>query len=550
VTAAASPASTPSRARIAALSIAFALGFAVLGARAVQIALFRPVDQASAAARSAAESAPARADILDRNGELLATSLVTHSLYADPRAVWDARETAIALRRVFPEMDLAQLEDRLSGDGQFVWIRRNLTPRQRQAVFELGQPGLGFVEEDRRFYPRGTLAAHALGWVDRDGKGVAGVERGLETAITADGGATPVRLSIDARVQHVAESELAAMAIDQQAISGVAAVSDIATGELVAIASWPTFNPNAPGAAPVENRANHASQSRYEMGSTFKIFAVAMGLEHGVITPDTVYDARQPLRIGRQVIRDFHAQNRAMTIEEILSHSSNIGTSKIAFDVGPERQQAFLRKLGLMDRPVMELRDTIAPGLPRQWSQIVGATVSFGHGMSVSPIAAIGAFGAVANGGEFVEPTLRARDPGEAFQRTRVMSAETSRTMVGLLRHVVTDGTGGKAEAPGYEVGGKTGTAEKISPTGGYDSDRRLSSFVAVFPTSAPRYLVYVQLDEPKGSDATHGLGTAGWTAAPVVSRIIARTAPMLGVEPIRTLAEAGTPQNAARSVQ
>ena len=286
------------------------------------------------------------------------------------------------------------------------------------------------------------------------------------------------------------------------------------------------------------------------MGSTFKNFAVAMGLEHGVITPETVYDARQPLRIGRQVIRDFHAQNRAMTIEEILSHSSNIGTSKIAFDVGPERQQAFLGKLGLMDRPDMELRDAIAPGLPRQWSQIVGATVSFGHGLSVSPIAAIGAFGAVANGGEFVEPTLRARTAGEAFQRTRVMSVETSRTMVGLLRHVVTDGTGGKAEAPGYEVGGKTGTAEKISPTGGYDSSRRLSSFVAVFPTSAPRYLVYVQLDEPKGSDATHGQGTAGWTAAPVVSRIVARTAPMLGVEPVRTLAEAGTPQNAARSVQ
>jgi cell division protein FtsI (penicillin-binding protein 3) len=536
---------TAARARIIAMAMLFIFGFMALSARAVQVAIFRPVDDAATAARAEAPLAIERADIVDRNGELLATTLPTWSVFADPRKIWDARETVHALRTVFPDIDADEMEAKLESRSRFVWIKRRLTPAQRQAVWALGQPGLDFIEEPRRLYPQGPLAAHLLGWTGVDGKGASGIEQSLNNRLIAKGGVEPVRLSIDRRVQYVVERELDTLARAQNVKGAVGIMMDVRTGEIVALSSWPTYDANAAGRATDNEKFNRASLSRFEMGSTFKVFTVAVGLDDGVITPSKGYDATRALHIGGSTIRDFHAQNRFLSIQEILSHSSNIGSAKIALDVGAARLREFYQRTGLLEKAPVELNDSASPLLPKTWSDITVATASYGHGIAVSPVALLTAFAAVTNGGEYVTPTLLARTPNEPIESRRAMKPETSAQMVRFLRDVVTEGTGRKAEAEGYEVGGKTGTAEKSGPQG-YDSNRRVSSFVGVFPSSEPRYAVLVLLDEPQGTAETHGLATAGWTAAPAVSRIVARTAPLLGLEPVRALALADAPQKAA----
>jgi cell division protein FtsI (penicillin-binding protein 3) len=538
--------------RTIALAVGFCAGFALLSARAVQIGLFRPVDEAGAAAR--AEVTLPRADIVDRNGVLLATSLSAHSLYADPKRIWDPVETARALRTVFPEMDEAAMVAKLSGKGRFVWIARRLTPRQKRAVWELAQPGLEFVEEPRRVYPMGALGGHVIGMVKTDGGGVMGIERALNDRLTTGDGATPVALSLDARVQHVVESELDAAARLHRAIGGAAIVMDVETGEVLSAASWPFADPNAPGANSFDAQVNRVTNARYEMGSTFKVFTVAVGLEDKVVTPDKGYDATAPLRIGEATIHDFHGKNRVMSVQEILSHSSNIGTVRIARDVGTERMRQFFERVGLMERSGGELMEAGAPLTPRKWSSIAAATASFGHGIAVSPLAVTAAYAAVSNGGRYVRPTFLARTSDAPPPATRqVLSPDTSATIVRMMREVVTEGTGGRADVEGYEVAGKTGTAEKAGPNG-YDVNRRVSSFAGMFPANKPRYAILVLLDEPKGAAETGGVATAGVTAAPVVSRIVARSAHLLGVRPSKTFAQfaqdATPPQNAATEAQ
>lgn len=535
------------RQRIALLAVLFCLGFGLLAATAASIAVLRDYDVAKGDAQAGADKLTPRADILDRNGDVLATSITTYTLYANPAEIWDADETTRAIRRIFPQIDHEDLRQRLSDrDRKSVHVRTNLTPRERQAVLDLGQPGLGFVERQRRAYPRGTLAAHVLGYTDTDDKALAGVEKGLDQRLTGEPDA-PVRLSIDLRVQHVIEAELAAAATAQRAKGGVGAIMDVETGEFLALASWPTFSPAAYNRASDDAKINRASVSVFEMGSTFKAFTVAMGLDAGVATVESGYDATRPLVLGGAQIRDFHAQNRFLTIPEILNHSSNIGTSRLALDVGPDRQRAFLARLGLLDRAALETADAARPLVPREWSPLAAATVSYGHGVAVSSVALMRAFAATVNGGVRVEPTLLKRDPARPILATPVMQPETSAAMVRLLRQVVTEGTAGKAESAGYEVAGKTGTAEKLrQDRKGYDRDRRVSSFIGVFPARAPRYAVLVLLDEPQGNAETHGVATAGWTAAPAVSRIVTRAAPMLGLAPIRQVADAGALHDAA----
>lgn len=543
---AAAPA-TAIRQRIALLAVLFCLGFGLLGATAISTAVLRDYDMAKGDAQAGADKLSPRADILDRNGEVLATSITTYTLYANPSEVWDAEETTRAIRQIFPQIDHQDLRQRLSDrDRKSVHVRTNLTPRERQAVLDLGQPGLGFVERQRRAYPRGTLAAHVLGYTDTNDLALAGVEKGLDARLTDDPD-TPVRLSLDLRVQHIVEAELAAVAEAQSAKGGVGAIMDVQTGEFLALASWPTFSPSAYNRASDNAKINRASVSVFEMGSTFKAFTVAMGLDAGVATVESGYDASRPLLLGGAQIRDFHAQNRFLTIPEILNHSSNIGTSRLALDVGPERQRAFLARLGLLDRAPLETADAARPLVPREWTPLAAATVSYGHGVAVSSVALMRAFAATVNGGVRVEPTLLRREPSRQIMVTPVMQPETSQAMVSLLRQVVTEGTGGKAESAGYEVAGKTGTAEKLrEDRKGYDRDRRVSSFIGVFPARAPRYAILVLLDEPQGSAETHGVATAGWTAAPAVSRIVTRAAPMLGVAPFRQVADAGALQTAA----
>jgi cell division protein FtsI (penicillin-binding protein 3) len=525
------------RGRTIALAVAFCAGFGVLSLRAIQIGLFRPVDEAATAARAEAIPPSKRADIVDRNGQLLATSLVAHSLYADPKRIWDPVETARALRTVFPNMDEASLVNKLSSRSRFVWIQRRLTPKQKQAVWELAQPGLEFVEESERIYPMGHYGGHVIGSMHPDGSGINGIERALNDRLATASGSAPVRLSLDMRVQYLVEHELGQAATAFGAIGGAAVMLDIKTGEVIASASWPFMDPNRPEANTPDQQNNRATNSRFEMGSTFKVFTVAVGLEDKVITPDSVFDARAPMRIGREMISDFHAMNKIVSVSEILAHSSNIGTVRIARSVGAPRVQEFFGRLGLMEAAGGELLENARPLLPKRWGEITAATASFGHGIAVSPMAVAAAYGALSNEGRYVKPTFLARDPTIPIEGRVVISPQTSTTVIKLMREVVTNGTGRNAEALGYEVAGKTGTAEKAGPNG-YDANRRVSSFAGTFPAHDPRYAFVFLLDEPKGWAQTGTAATAAYAAAPSISRIVARSAPLLGVAPTRTLAQ------------
>ncbi len=517
------------RYRLIALLSIFMAGFFVLGLRAVEVAILSP--HAPSASTYAAAEVPRRADVLDRHGQLLATTLTTYSLFVDPSQVWDPRETREAILTVLPDLDVAKLDEALGGKGRFQWVARNLTPKQKQAIFELGQPSLDFKLEERRIYPRNTLAAHAMGYAGVDNKGLSGAELAFDQEILAGGeSGQPFQLSLDVRVQNALDDELRQAMDKHQAKGAVGIISDITTGEILALTSLPDYDLNDPQSAEGAAQFNRAARGVYEMGSTFKIFTVAMGLDEGVVTLEDSYDATKPLKIGGRVIHDYHAENRQLTVEEIFTHSSNIGTAQLALDAGPKTLQKFLKQLGLFDAADVELVESARPLLPKKWNDSTAASVSFGHAMSVSPLALTAAINALMNTGRYVPLTLKKRGAHEDVQGRQVVSAETSHAMLQLMRANVVRGSGSKADVPGYRVGGKTGTAEK-SGAGGYDRDRLLSSFAAVYPTDAPKYSVLVILDEPKGLPETYGYATGGWTAAPVVGRVIARTASFLGVE-------------------
>lgn len=520
------------RSRITALAALFVIGFAALGGRAGQIALTREPDLPQPT-QEAQAAPPPRADIVDRNGELLAATITAYTAYADARQVWDPAATAAALSAVIPGLDKAQLAQRLASKRPYVPIRRGLTPRQMQAVFDLGLAGVAFEEEARRVYPRGALGAHVLGFTDYAGTGVMGAERAFDAAIRAQGEVNePVKLTIDLRIQFALEAELAAAASEFQAKGGAGVIMDAETGEVLALASWPTFNPNDPGEARDEEIANRAARA-FEMGSTFKPFTVAMALEAGAVAATGVIDTTTPLPVADRTIRDAHPLEGPQTVANVLAHSSNIGVAKLALELAPGAQRGFLANLGLLD-PLALGPDNLLisrPLPPRSWEPITAATVAYGHGVAVSPIQLTAAYGAFANDGVVVQPTLAPRAVGAEAPRQRAMSPTTAQTVLGMMRRVVTDGTGKRADAPGYGVAGKTGTAEVPIP-GGYAKDRRISSFAAVFPVWEPRYALLVLLEEPQGVAETGGEASAAVTAAPSVGRLVDRIAPILGVEP------------------
>ncbi|WP_339749172.1 penicillin-binding protein 2 [uncultured Maricaulis sp.] len=514
------------RGRLRIVGLTLALSFAILGLRAVELAVTSP---AHAATPRPVASEPMRGDLFDRTGQVLATTLQTYSLFADPTLVWDASEAAQSLSTVLPDLDVEAVTRELSSHRRFVWIQRNLTPRQRQAVFSLGLPGLDFRIEPRRIYPRGRLAAHVVGYTDRDMNGLAGAERSFDAALSSSDG-RPVALSIDMGVQFHLDEVLRTTMAEYRALAASGIVMNVRTGEIVGMVSLPDFDPNRPNDASSDERLNRSAQSVYEMGSTFKAFTVAMALEAGTATLESGYDATEPLQIGGYTIHDYHGENRWLTLSEIFIHSSNIGSSRIALEVGAEAQREFLGRMRLLERAPIELAESADPLLPRNWGPTETATISYGHGLAVSPIATIAAFAAIANGGIYVAPTLQPVAADETIVGERVLDAQAAQDVMTLMRENVTDGTGGRAEAPGYLVAGKTGTAEKPS-RGGYDRNRLISSFSAVFPYNDPQYAILVLLDEPQGTAATHGYATGGWTAAPAVSAIVSRIAPILGVE-------------------
>lgn len=515
------------RSRLRILGLTLAVGFGLLALRSIEMAVANPVDAMAGASPSVASAG--RGDIFDRTGQVLATTLETHSLYADPTLIWDAAETAEALVGVLPELDVERVIRDLSSRRRFVWIQRNLTPRQRQAVFALGLPGIGFRSEPRRVYPRGRLASHIVGYTDRDMAGLAGSERAFNSALSSGDG-RPVALSIDMAVQFHLDEVLRASMIEFNALAASGIVMNVRTGEIVGMVSLPDFDPNRPMQSEPGERLNRSAQSVYEMGSTFKAFTVALALETGTATLESGYDASSPLRLGGHTINDFHAEDRWLTLSEVFTHSSNIGSSLIALEAGSDAQRGFLGDLRLLERAPIELLESADPLLPRQWAQTETATISYGHGIAVSPIATIAAFAAIANDGVYVPPTLQPVAANETIVGERVMSSQTAQDVLALMRENVTDGTGGSAEAQGYRVAGKTGTAEKPH-RGGYDSSRLISSFSAVFPYDDPQYAVLVLLDEPQGNESTYGYATGGWTAAPATGEIISRIAPILGVD-------------------
>ena len=521
-------------ARLIFVAVLFAAGFALLGARLVDLAMERgPARNASAEASAAAIP---RAEIVDRNGVVLASNLSVASLYANPRAVLDAAAAADALAAALPELSRGQLLERLSADRSFVWLRRHLSPRQQAAVHALGIPGIGFREEQRRVYPLGSLAPHVVGYADIDNHGLAGIEKSLDDALAVPG-AAPVRLSLDVRAQHILRDELAAALETFGAAGAAGLVMDVRTGEILALVSLPDFDPNLVANSQAEARFNRATLGVYEPGSTLKILTMAMALDYGTATLEDRFDATQPLRIARFTIGDSHARDRWLTVPEIFVYSSNVGAARMALEIGPERQRAFFERMGLLARPAIELAEVGAPMIPAAWGEVSAVTISYGHGIALSPLQLTGVVAALVNGGHAVSPTLLRAE--SAPLGANVVSSETSDALRALLRLNVLEGTGALADAAGYVVGGKTGTAEKARD-GGYASDAVVSSFLGAFPMDAPRYAVFVMLDEPRGTADTQGFAAAGWTVAPVVAQVVARLAPLLGIAP-RDAGDKGT---------
>lgn len=520
------------RFRIQLAAVAFGVLFIALAAGAVRAALFSGLE---AGGGGPAGIVLQRGDLTDRNGLLLAANLTHYRLVIDPIETYDRAAVQAAVETALPDLpetSRRRLETVLAGRERR-FVVGGLTPVERDRLHALALGGLYFEEEDARVYPLNNLAAHVIGFANAEGQGAAGAERAFDEEIRSAGaGGQSVPLSIDLRIQGALEAEMEAMAADQQAVGGVGLVTNIQTGEILAMASYPDFDPNNPGQAG-SGMTNRAAGAVYEMGSTFKIFSVAAGLDSGVVRTETILDASSSLAVaGSRRINDFHAQNRALSVQEVFTHSSNIGTSRIAGLMGAQTMQDYYGRFGLLDRMQLGLAEATRPLAPRRWDANTMASASFGHAISVTPLHVAAGVGAIMNGGTYVPLSLRpVRDRP---QGRRIISAETSREMLRLMRLNVTSGSGRRADVEGFTVGGKTGTAEKYT-NGRVDRTRVVSSFVSVFPTEGPldgeRYLVMILLDEPRGSQASGGARTAGYTAAPAVGRVIRRITPFLGLQ-------------------
>ena len=531
--------------RLLLLAALFFAGYAVIGARMGMLAA-TPVAESEPYAGEGISGE--RADVLDRNGRILATNLVTHSLYAEMRYMQDGRRAAHELARIFPDLDEEALARRLTDpDRRFYWIRSRVSPEQAQAAHDIGEPGLWLGPREMRLYPNGTLAAHVLGGTAYGQQGVTAAEiqgvAGLE--YTADDRLSdpdladvPLSLSLDLGVQSIVEEVLGSGIQMLHARAGSAIIMDAQTGEVVALASAPTFDPNDRPAPPTEGdpadspRFNRAVQGLYELGSVMKAFAVAQALDLGLVTPQTMVNTRGPLRIGRFEINDFHDYGAQLSVEDVFVHSSNIGTAHLAQMIGPERQRDFLRQFGFLEALPIELPEArrALPQYPDRWTEVSAMTISYGHGLAVTPMHLAAAYAALVNGGTMVQPTLLRRP--DTAPGPRVISPETSRIMRSLFRQVVTRGTASLGEVAGYGVGGKTGTADKPNPQGGYYDDRVVATFAGAFPMNDPRYVIIVTMDEPQETVGGVERRTAGWTVVPVAAEMVRRIAPVMGMRP------------------
>ncbi len=517
------------RSRVLMTGAVMAAVFVLIGVRLVDLALLQPgTEPREIRANLSTRGAAGRAEITDRNGIVLAANLATSSLIVDtahaPGRLLDR------LAPILPDLDRSEAARRLASGRRYIVLRRHLTPEEQYEVNRLGVPGVGFRREQRRVYPAGSLTVHVVGFSDPDGRGLAGIERKLDSDLRER--SAPLALSLDIRVQHALRRVLSERMALHRAAGAVGLVLEIETGEVLALVSLPDFDPHRPSVASESERFNRATLGVFEMGSTFKIFNTAMALETGAVTLTDAFDATHPIRISRFLIRDFYPQRRVLTIAEIFLHSSNIGSAMMARQVGGGTQREFFRRLGFLAPMGIELGEVGRPLFPRRWSPINTMTISYGYGMAVSALHLAAGAGAMVNGGLLRRPTLLRGGGRVGPPPRRVLSPVTSEKMRRLMRLVVVEGTGKRAAARGYMVGGKTGTAEQVVNSG-YDRKKLLSTFVAAFPIHRPRFVILTMLEDPKGTAETHGYATAGWVAAPIVANAVRRIAPLLEVPPV-----------------
>lgn len=525
------------RTRLVVVGALFGLALLVVAGRLVDLAILGGAGSNNQVRVAPAAARVVRADILDRNGHVLATSIATASLFADPQKIIDAPDAARQLATLFPDVTYGEFLQKLQGKNRFVWLRRHLTPRQQYDVNQLGIPGVAFEPDERRLYPQGSEVAQVIGYADIDSQGIAGIEQSFDDYLAK--GTDPLRLSIDIRLQHMLHREVAAQVEEFHAMGGGGLIMDTHTGEILAMVSLPDFDPEQPGAEPKpapgepDPHFNRMTLGVYEMGSIFKVFNTALVLDSGKVKLTDYFDAWHPIKIGRFTIHDFKGDELPgySSVAKIFEISSNIGSAQMVKQVGPEAQEQFMDKLGLTKKMSLEVPEVGTPGIPRPWRPINMLTIAFGHGISVTPVQLVSAICAVANGGILRPATLIQRPDGAVPQGVRVISEETSDTMRRLMRLVVTGGTAKQfGNVPGYLVGGKTGTAEKIMLGSYAKRHANLSSFVGVFPMTDPRYAVFVTIDEPHGNKKSAGFETGGWVAAPAVARVISSMGPLLGV--------------------
>ena len=528
------------KARLGLAIVAFA---AIYGVIALRLVMFAEQSDGHGARRSVGADAlaTARPDILDRNGQILATDVKTPSLFAEPRKLIDVDEAEELLTAVLPDLDANEVRERLSSKKGFVWLKREISAKQQQEIHRLGIPGVGFLTENKRVYPNGPVVSHEIGHVNIDNQGIAGIEKWLDgqglAALHMAGLATdrlqkPVQLALDLRVQFALREELIAAREKFKAKASSGVIVNVNTGEIVALVSEPDYDPNNPREANDPTRINRLTTGVYEMGSSFKSFTLAMALDSGKVTLDSKFDARGDLHYGKFTIHDYHAQHRILSVPEIFTYSSNIGTAKMALSLGVDYHKAFLKKLGQLDRLRTELPESAEPLVPKNWGELNTVTIAFGQGLSVAPLQAVMGISALVNGGKLIPPTFLKRDQAEADRLAiRVIKPETSDKMRYLMRLNVEKGTATRANVDGYYVGGKTGTSEKVVG-GRYSKTKVLTSFTAIMPADKPQYLLLIMIDEPQGLAETHGFATSGWNAVPVGAKVIERVAPLLDIPP------------------
>ncbi len=470
-----------------------------------------------------------RQAVRDRNGVLLASSVSTRSLYAKPHEIDDAHAIINTIASVIPDLDKDLLLRRLNSTAKFVWLKRHITPEEQEKLLWKGIPGLYLHDDYRRIYPHGRLFSHVLGYTNVDGEGLSGVEKSFEYELRRDDALKPLTLSLDARLQQALLDVVEGTKVKHRAIGATGAVFHIPTGQARALVSLPDYNPNRPMQSPSDAHFNRLSVGQYELGSIFKTFSVALAMEHGGVTMTQGFDTSKPMQISGMTIRDFHAKNRWMTVPEIFAYSSNIGTVKMMHEAGYHKQREFLSQLGMFEPTSIEVMERSTPVTKTKWRPVQSATISYGHGISVTPMHLIKGMVAMSGGGEVRDLTI-VNDVTKPTKR--IMQQRTSDNINRLMRTVVQHGTARKANVAGYAVGGKTGTANKAI-NGSYHKSKKISSMAAAFPMPNPEYMLFVMLDEPKGTRDTFNSATAGWVAAPAIGHLVRAITPIIGMPPV-----------------